>query len=87
MVRSHAGGARANPSNARALAFHAHMLTLLGRFEPADRQMDEARHDPNMAFVSVIPFSEKLRNDSRFQELLRRTGLPDLGSPGSPASE
>jgi serine/threonine-protein kinase len=206
-----------NPSNARALAFHAHMLTLLGHFEPADRQMDEAlkldplnplfqvlaatqlifggrfddgivrlqttfdktpgfgighiplwsaldhqgrydealvalkafyateqaapeivkaleqgnaeggykvalkrvaqaleprsrsvgtinlvniydaagdvdkalewlgtayeRHDPNMAYVSVIPFSEKLRKDTRFQELLHRMGLPDLASP------
>jgi TolB-like protein/Flp pilus assembly protein TadD len=208
-----------NPSNARALFFHAHMLTLLGRFEPADRQMDEAlkldplnplfqvgaatqlifggrfddgiarlqttfektpgfgmghiplwaaldhqgrydealaalkafyateqaapeivkaleqgsaeggykaalkrvaqaleprarsvgtinlvniydaagdadkalewlatayeRHDPNMAYISVIPFSEKLRRDSRFQEMLRRMGLPDLGSPAA----
>ena len=38
------------------------------------------RHDPNMAYISVIPFSESLRKHPRFQELLRRMGLPDLGS-------
>jgi tetratricopeptide (TPR) repeat protein len=35
-------------------------------------------HDPNMAYISVIPFSDSLRKHPRFQELLRRMGLRDL---------
>jgi TolB-like protein/lipoprotein NlpI len=35
--------------------------------------------DPSLPAVGVIPFSERLRGDARFQEMLRRLKLPDLG--------
>lgn len=34
--------------------------------------------NPNMPYIGVIPFSDTVRDDPRFQELLGRLGLPDL---------
>lgn len=33
-------------------------------------------HDPNAPYLASEPFSDALRNDSRFREVLRRMGLP-----------
>jgi TolB-like protein/Flp pilus assembly protein TadD len=41
-------------------------------------------HDPNLGYVSVVPFTPGLVRDSRFQDLLRRLGLEDRHS--GPAS-
>jgi hypothetical protein len=37
---------------------------------------DEA-HDGNMPYISVDPIFDGLRDDSRFQDLLRRMNLPE----------
>jgi len=34
-------------------------------------------HDPNMPYVGVIPHFDLVRDDPRFQDLLRRMGLPE----------
>jgi hypothetical protein len=34
-------------------------------------------HDPNLPYVSALPLSDPIRGDPRFQDLLRRMGLPD----------
>ncbi len=36
----------------------------------------EAR-DPNMPYLSAMPFFDNLRDDPRFQDLLRRMNLPE----------
>ena len=36
-----------------------------------------AERDPNMAYVGVMPFSDELRTDPRFRDLLRRMKLSD----------
>jgi serine/threonine protein kinase/formylglycine-generating enzyme required for sulfatase activity/lipoprotein NlpI len=34
-------------------------------------------HDPNMIYISVSPIFDKVRDDPRFQDLLRRMNLPE----------
>ncbi len=43
-------------------------------FEWLERAFVERDHD--MAYLSVVPVSDSLRNDPRFQDLLRRMNLP-----------
>jgi hypothetical protein len=34
------------------------------------------QHDPNMPYLSVDPIFDILREDARFQAILKKTGLP-----------
>ena len=51
----------------------------LGDRDPAFRWLDEAykEHDTFLPWLKVDPEFDKLRGDPRFDDLVRRIGIPD----------
>jgi len=49
-----------------------------GKYDTAINWLERAYEDrdPNLPYLPVLPFYDPLRNDPRFQDLLRRIGLP-----------
>jgi hypothetical protein len=56
----------------------ATLYTRAGKHEEALHWLEQAydAHDANMPAISVDPIFDGLRDDSRFQDLLRRMNLP-----------
>jgi hypothetical protein len=50
----------------------------LGDNEAAFKSLERAyaAHDPQLQYIKVDPFLDPLRPDPRFQELVRKVGLP-----------
>ncbi len=50
----------------------------LGEFNPAFESLERgyAKHEADLIYLKVDPYWDDLRSDSRFQDLVRRVGLP-----------
>ena len=56
----------------------ATLYTRAGKNDEALDWLEKAfeAHDPNMPYISVDPIFDSLRDNPRFQDLLRRMNLP-----------
>jgi tetratricopeptide (TPR) repeat protein len=56
----------------------AYMYDVAGDLENAFAWLEKAYEgrNPNMVYLAVLPFSERVRSDPRFEEFLRRMKLP-----------
>jgi len=66
------------PSGAIAVLYGA-----LGKPNQAFAWLEKAykEHDPELTYIKVGPRFEPLRHDARFQQLVRRIGLPESSAP------
>lgn len=63
----------------------ATLYARVGANEEALRWLEDALelHEQNLPYMGVLPFFEDLHDESRFQELTRRVGVPILQAPTS----